>query len=71
MGLARLHTPVVLAELLRNYDVALGYMPAFGHALDPGLARRPHAFPGAPQQPELEAMGALESSRQDSVPALG
>ncbi len=45
MNLARLHTPVVLAELLRNYDVALGYMPAFGHALDPGLARRPHAFP--------------------------
>ena len=45
MNIARLHTPVVLAELLRHYDVALGYEPTFGYALDPGLARRPHGFP--------------------------
>jgi cytochrome P450 len=45
MNIARLQTPVVLAELLRHYDVALGYNPTFGYALDPGIARRPHAFP--------------------------
>jgi len=45
MNIARLHAPVVLAELLRHYDVALGYQPRFGYPLDPGAARRPHAFP--------------------------
>jgi cytochrome P450 len=45
MNIARLHTPVVIAELVRNYDFSLGYKPTFGYALDPGLGRRPHAFP--------------------------
>jgi cytochrome P450 len=44
MNVAKLQLPVVLAELLLNYDVELGYRPAFRPTLDPGLARRraPH-----------------------------
>ncbi len=44
MNVARLQTPVVLAELLLGFDVELGYSPKFAYALDPGLARRraPH-----------------------------
>jgi cytochrome P450 len=45
MNIARLQMPIVLAELVRRYDVTLGYEPTFGYSLDPGLGRRPHHFP--------------------------
>jgi cytochrome P450 len=45
MNISRLQTPVVLAELVMNYDVALGYTPPFTYALDPGMARRRAHFP--------------------------
>jgi cytochrome P450 len=45
MNISRLQTPVVLAELLANHDVTLGYTPPFNYALDPGLARRRAHFP--------------------------
>jgi cytochrome P450 len=36
MNLTRVHVPIVLAELLRNYDWALGYTPSFRLMVDPG-----------------------------------
>jgi len=37
MNLTRIHVPIVLAEILRNHDVRLGYAPSFGLVADAGL----------------------------------
>jgi hypothetical protein len=36
MNLTRIHVPIVLAELVRNYDWSLGYAPSFGLTVDAG-----------------------------------
>lgn len=40
MNLTRIHTPVVLAEILRRYDWQFGYTPNFAIRVDPGLTPR-------------------------------
>ena len=40
MNLTRIQVPVVLAEILRNYDWKLGYEPSFALTVDPGLGLR-------------------------------
>jgi cytochrome P450 len=37
MNLTRIQVPIVLAAVLRRYDWKLGYAPAFGLTVDPGL----------------------------------
>lgn len=37
MNLTRIHVPIVLAEILRNYDWHVGYAPSFGLKVDRGL----------------------------------
>jgi cytochrome P450 len=39
MNLTRIHIPIILAELLRNYDWELKYAPSFEIKVDPGLAQ--------------------------------
>jgi cytochrome P450 len=45
MNISRLHTPIVLADLMLNYDVSFGYSPKFTYTLDPGMVRRKEAYP--------------------------
>jgi cytochrome P450 len=40
MNLTRIHVPIILAELLRNYDWEIKYTPSFHLRVDPGLAIR-------------------------------
>jgi cytochrome P450 len=40
MNLTRIHVPIILAELLGNYDWELKYTPSFHLTVDPGLAQR-------------------------------
>ena len=40
MNVTRIQIPVILAELLRHYDWRLGYVPAPGLTVDPGLGLR-------------------------------
>lgn len=37
MNLTRIHTPIVLAEIIRSYDWTFGYEPKFAIKVDPGL----------------------------------
>jgi len=38
MNLTRIHVPIILAELLRNYDWEIGYTPSFHLMVDPGIS---------------------------------
>jgi cytochrome P450 len=40
MNLTRIHSPIVLAEILRNYDWEHGYTPSFALKVDPGASQK-------------------------------